>query len=105
MDEISEKVCEKCGKPMVLKTGRYGKFLACSGYPDCKNTESINSTGNGKKTGVKCPEKECTGDLVERKSKRVSYRNAMELLECNSVIDNDFRKRMLFFHHAKQFQH
>jgi len=70
MDEISEKVCKKCGKSMVLKTGRYGKFLACSGYPDCKNTESINSTGNGKKTGVKCPEKDCTGDLVERKSKR-----------------------------------
>ena len=70
MDEISEKVCEKCGKPMVLKIGRYGKFLACSGYPDCKNTESVNSTGNGKKTGVKCPEKDCTGDLVERKSKR-----------------------------------
>ena len=70
MDEISEKVCKKCGKPMVLKTGRYGKFLACSGYPECKNTESVNSTGNGKKTGVKCPEKDCTGDLVERKSKR-----------------------------------
>ncbi|MBT8356476.1 MAG: topoisomerase DNA-binding C4 zinc finger domain-containing protein, partial [Deltaproteobacteria bacterium] len=70
LDEISEKVCEKCGKPMVLKTGRYGKFLACSGYPECKNTESINSTGNGKKTGVRCPENNCTGDLVERKSKR-----------------------------------
>jgi len=70
MDEISEKVCKKCGKPMVLKTGRYGKFLACSGYPDCKNTQSVNSTGHGKKTGVKCPEKDCTGDLVERKSKR-----------------------------------
>jgi DNA topoisomerase-1 len=70
LDEISEKVCEKCGKPMVLKIGRYGKFLACSGYPECKNTESVNSTGNGKKTGVRCPEKNCTGDLVERKSKR-----------------------------------
>ena len=70
LDEISEKVCEKCGKPMVLKTGRYGKFLACSGYPDCKNTGSVNSSGNGKKIGVQCPEKDCTGDLVERKSKR-----------------------------------
>jgi DNA topoisomerase-1 len=70
LDEISDKVCEKCGKSMVLKTGRYGKFLACSGYPDCKNTQSVNSTGHGKKTGVKCPEKGCTGDLVERKSKR-----------------------------------
>jgi len=70
LDEITEKICKKCGKPMVLKTGRYGKFLACSGYPDCKNTESVNSAGHGKKTGVKCPEKDCTGDLVERKSKR-----------------------------------
>jgi DNA topoisomerase-1 len=70
MDEITEKVCNKCGKPMVLKTGRYGKFLACSGYPDCKNTESVISSGNGKKIGVHCPEKDCSGDLVERKSKR-----------------------------------
>jgi DNA topoisomerase-1 len=67
---VEGKVCEKCGKAMVLKRGRYGEFLACSGYPDCKNTQSMNSNGSGKKTGVPCPEKECSGEIVERKSKR-----------------------------------
>jgi len=70
--ELAEgKFCEKCQKPMVLKQGRYGEFLACSGYPDCKNTQSVNGrTSGGKTTGVKCPEKDCGGDLVERSSKR-----------------------------------
>jgi len=68
--EVSDKVCPKCEKPMVIKHGRYGTFLACSGYPECKNTQSLNSTGNGKTTGVACPEKNCDGILVERKSKR-----------------------------------
>ncbi len=69
-DEATDKVCDKCGSPMVIKRGRYGGFLACSGYPECKNTQSLNSNGNGKKIGVTCPEKECTGDMVERTSKR-----------------------------------
>jgi DNA topoisomerase-1 len=53
---------------MVAKQGRYGRFLACSGYPGCKYTESAN--GNGKDTGVKCPEKNCDGQLMERTSRR-----------------------------------
>ena len=69
-DEATDKVCDKCGSPMVIKRGRYGGFLACSGYPECKNTQSLNSNGNGKKIGVTCPEKDCTGDIVERTSKR-----------------------------------
>jgi len=69
-DELSDIVCEKCKKPMVLKEGKYGKFLACSGYPACKNTKSINSNQTDKTTGVKCPEKGCTGEIVERRSKR-----------------------------------
>ncbi len=69
-EEATDKVCEKCGKPMVSKRGRYGGFLACSGYPDCKNTQSLNSNGNGKTIGVSCPEKDCSGDIVERTSKR-----------------------------------
>jgi DNA topoisomerase-1 len=69
--ELAEgKFCEKCKKPMVLKQGRYGEFLACSGYPDCKNTQSVNGTTSGKSTGVKCPEPDCDGELTERKSKR-----------------------------------
>ena len=69
-EEISDTNCHKCKKPMLVKHGRYGTFLACSGYPDCKNTQSLNSNGSGKSTGVACPEKDCDGDLVERKSKR-----------------------------------
>ena len=69
-DEMSDRVCEKCGKPMVIKPGRFGKFFACTGYPDCKNTYSVNSITPGKETGVDCPEKNCTGKLVQKQSKR-----------------------------------
>lgn len=63
-DEPAGEDCEKCGSPMVYKMGRYGKFMACSNFPDCRNTKAIV-----KKIGVKCPTcKE--GDVVERKSKR-----------------------------------
>lgn len=69
-DEASDKLCEKCGKPMVIKQGRFGPFLACSGYPACKNTLSINGNEAGAATGVACPEKGCDGMLVEKRSKR-----------------------------------
>ncbi|WP_068786064.1 type I DNA topoisomerase [Paenibacillus phocaensis] len=63
-DEVSDEVCEKCGKPMVYKLGRFGKFLACSGFPDCRNTKPII-----KDIGVTCPKcKE--GHVVERRSKK-----------------------------------
>jgi DNA topoisomerase-1 len=63
IEEFSDEVCDKCGKPMVVKRGRFGAFLGCSGYPECKNIKSI-----AKSTGVKCPE--CgKGDIVEKKSK------------------------------------
>ena len=62
-DEVTEEVCPKCGKPIVVKTGRYGKFLACSGYPECKYTTSFQV-----KTGAKCPE--CSAELVEKRSKK-----------------------------------
>ena len=61
--ELTEETCPKCGKPLAVKTGRFGKFLACTGYPDCKHTKSYQ-----KKTGVECPK--CGGDLVERRSKK-----------------------------------
>ena len=59
----SGEICEKCGKPMVFKNGRYGKFLACSGYPACKNIRATT-------TGVPCPEPGCTGELIQKISKR-----------------------------------
>lgn len=63
-DEESDVDCEKCGRRMVIKYGRFGKFLACPGFPECKNTRPILE-----ETGVTCPK--CKqGQLVERKSKR-----------------------------------
>ncbi|MEI8143166.1 MAG: type I DNA topoisomerase [Candidatus Berkelbacteria bacterium] len=62
--EAAEEIkCEKCGAKMVLKEGRFGKFLACENYPTCKNTKTVTTN-----TGVKCPECE-KGDLLERKTK------------------------------------
>jgi len=69
-NEATDKVCDLCGKPMVIKRGRYGDFLACTGYPECKHTQSLNSGSNAKSTGVACPEKGCDGDVVEKSSKR-----------------------------------
>jgi DNA topoisomerase-1 len=69
-DQLSDKICDKCGKPMLIKDGRYGTFFACSGYPDCKTTLSTNSNGSGEKTGVDCPEQDCGGELIQRSSKR-----------------------------------
>jgi len=63
LTEETDEICEKCGSPMVIKHGRFGRFLACSNYPECSNTKSIVI-----KTGVKCPD--CGGDIVERKTKR-----------------------------------
>lgn len=62
-DVPTGEICELCGKPMVLKMGRFGEFIACSGYPECKNTKPIV-----KKIDVKCPE--CGKDIVMRKSRR-----------------------------------
>ena len=67
---VIDKSCDKCGQPMVVKRGRFGEFLACSAYPQCKNTQSLNSNGANHKIGIKCPENDCDGDIVERKSKR-----------------------------------
>jgi DNA topoisomerase-1 len=63
MTQASEETCPKCGRPMVIKVGRFGKFLACSGYPDCKTAMPYIV-----KTGVSCPQ--CGGELVKRISKK-----------------------------------
>ena len=70
IDNTKVKDCIKCGKPMVQKEGRFGVFLACTGYPECKHTESVNGEFSGKDIGVKCPETNCTGTIIERKTKR-----------------------------------
>ena len=61
LDEPTDKICEKCGKPMMKKLGRFGFFLACSGFPECHNTKSIPL--------AKCPMPGCDGEIVARKTK------------------------------------
>lgn len=61
--EVSDVKCELCGRMMVVKQGRFGKFLACPGFPECRNTKPLLVD-----TGVKCPK--CGGNIVERKSRR-----------------------------------
>ncbi|WP_202077057.1 type I DNA topoisomerase [Caldalkalibacillus salinus] len=79
-DEVSDEVCEKCGKHLVYKLGRYGKFLACSGFPDCRNTKPIM-----KEIGVDCPSCE-KGKIVERKSKkRRTFYGCSEFPNCEFV--------------------
>ena len=68
--EATDRVCEKCNKPMVLRHGKYGDFFACSGYPECRNTLSSNLNGRTQTTGIKCPENNCPGEIFEKKSKR-----------------------------------
>ena len=63
-EEKTDKKCEKCGSPMIIKLGRYGRFLACSNYPECKNTKALI-----RDTGKKCPKCQ-KADIVERKNKR-----------------------------------
>ena len=65
-DEESDEVCDLCGRKMVIKNGRFGKFLACPGYPECKNTKPITQD-----TGVTCPK--CGSRLLKKKSKSGYY--------------------------------
>ena len=62
-DEVTDIPCDKCGRMMVVKQGRFGKFLACPGFPDCRNAKPLL-----RDTGVACPK--CGGKIVERKSRR-----------------------------------
>jgi len=71
----TEEICQQCGKPMIIKWGRKGKFLSCSDYPKCKNSKSITS-------GVKCLEPDCGGELIERRSRRGFFFGCSNFPKC-----------------------
>jgi len=79
LEEETDEVCESCGQPMVIKTGRFGRFMACTGFPDCKTTKPIL-----KKTGAACPK--CGGDIVERKARG----RGRPFFGCSKYPDCDF---------------
>ena len=78
---VSDEICDRCGKPMIVKWGRKGKFLSCSGFPECKNSKSITS-------GVKCPIPACGGELIERRSKRGFFYGCSNFPKCTYTSRN-----------------
>ncbi len=79
--ESSDEICDKCGKEMVVKSGRNGPFLACSGYPECKNTKSINV--EEKVSETPCPE--CGGKLSLKNSRRGPFWGCENYPECKFI--------------------
>ena len=79
---MTGEVCEKCGKPMALKSGRYGAFLACTGYPACRNTRPVS-------TGIRCPREGCGGELVERTGKRGRFYGCNKYPECKMLFQGE----------------
>ncbi len=77
-EDKTDLICDKCGKPMVVKFGRFGKFIACSGYPECKNIVKIVN-----KIGVACPK--CGGDVIVKKTKK-----GREFYGCSNYPNCDF---------------
>ena len=77
LDEPTDHICDKCGKPMVKKLGRFGFFLACSGFPDCRNPKSLPL--------AKCPK--CGGDVIARKTKgkRKEFYGCTNYPECDFI--------------------
>ncbi|MFH0890619.1 MAG: type I DNA topoisomerase [Candidatus Liptonbacteria bacterium] len=101
IDEKTDQVCEKCGKPMIIKLGRFGKFMACSGYPECKNTKSLKDPP--KPTGIFCPKCKLTrspapegatdgkqGELVEKAVSRKGRARGKIFWGCNRYPDCDY---------------
>ncbi len=79
MDEESDQVCEKCGRPMVKKLGRYGYFLACTGFPECMSTKSLPLAS--------CPRPDCDGDIIAR---RKQGGRGKEFYGCTNYPECDF---------------
>ncbi len=77
-EDETDIICEKCGRKMVVKVGRYGKFIACPGYPECKNVKKYIQ-----EVGVKCPK--CSGDVIIKHTKK-----GKEFFGCSNYPDCDF---------------
>ena len=124
--EESDIICEKCGKRMIIKSGRFGKFAACPGYPECKNTKPLAKDGGAvaaekeepEKTDIKCPE--CGGEVVIRKSRygkfyaclnfpKCKYTKAIkeeigvECPKCGGQIVRSFGKRKTVFYNCDNY--
>ena len=87
--QMTEEKCEKCESPLMLKTGRYGQFLACSAYPDCKYTRSLAEPQKAVSTGVVCPNEDCKGEIMVKKSRRgKTFYGCSEYPKCDYALWN-----------------
>jgi len=77
-ENFVDKNCPECGRQMVVKWGRRGKFLSCSGFPECKYAQPFT-------LGIKCPEDDCDGELVKRKSRRGAFYGCSKYPQCTYV--------------------
>src|SRR3989339_132626 len=77
-ENFVDKDCPECGKKLLIKWGRRGKFLSCSGFPDCKHAEPLT-------LGIKCPEEGCEGEVVKRKSSRGAFYGCTKYPQCTYV--------------------
>ena len=82
-DEVSDVKCENCGAFMVIKKGRYGKFLACPNYPDCKNTKPLNSAEQAEETDEVC--ENCGSKMLKRKGRYGEFLACSNYPECKNT--------------------
>lgn len=82
-DEVSDVVCDKCGSPMVIKQGKYGKYLACSNYPTCSNIKSLKEKTPPKETDIVC--EICGGKMLERQGKFGKYLSCSNYPQCKNT--------------------
>jgi DNA topoisomerase I len=82
LEEETDEVCDNCGSPMVIKMGRFGRFIACTGFPECRTTKPVLQ-----KVGVACPK--CGGDIVERRSRgrRRPFYGCSRYPECDLILN------------------
>ena len=82
----TDEVCEKCGKPMIVKLGRFGKFLACTGFPDCKNTKPVTDDGKAapeEKSDEKCPK--CGADMIVKHGRFGAFLSCSKYPDCKTM--------------------
>ncbi len=107
---FSDEICDKCGSKMLIKNGRFGRFLACSGFPKCKNTKPFLD-----KLGISCPEEGCSGEIIRKKTKKgrtfygcsnypkcsfVTWNKPLNKRcpQCNSILVLSINKKSGFFY-------
>lgn len=89
-EEKTEEICDKCGKPMVIKTGRFGRFLACTGFPECRNTKQLTKNAEGKEvieapitTDEKCAT--CGAPMIVKRGRFGPFLSCSQYPECKTI--------------------